>query len=98
MCWAQCLETGSVVSADNANKARSMIMELIKDEVRRAQDNSSLGNLFNTPAPLGIWQTYYEWSQYSKILGRGVHIVSLKRAKPSGAGRGDTSDSKSVRS
>lgn len=84
VCWAQCLETGSIVTADDANTARSMIMEVLKDEVRRAQDDSNLSNLFDTPAPLGIWQTYYEWSQVShpKELGRGVRILALRRPKP----------------
>jgi hypothetical protein len=83
MCWAQCLETGSVVTADDANTARSMIMETLKEEVRHAQEHSNLASLFDTPAPLGIWQTYYEWSQtrQPKELGRGVSILSLPREK-----------------
>lgn len=90
ICEAQCLETGSIVTADNANTARSMIMEVLKDEVRFAQENSNLANLFSTPAPLGIWQTYYEWQQtrQPKELGRGVRILSLPREKVSSAGRG----------
>lgn len=87
VCWAQCLETGSIVTADNPNIARSMIMEVLKDEVRHAQDNSNLSNLFSTPAPLGIWQTYYEWSHVSqpKELGRGIRILQLRKPKPESA-------------
>lgn len=94
ICEAQCLETGSIITADNANTARSMIMEVLRDEVRYAQDNSNLSNLFSTPASLGTWQTYYEWQDVRapKELGRGVKILCLPKPKVASAGRRDTND------
>jgi hypothetical protein len=57
---ARCLETGSVVTADDEATLKSMITELLEDEISFALDNDNLANLFSTPAPLDVW---FKWDQ-----------------------------------
>ena len=52
---AQCLQTGHVVSADDPDTAKSMIVELLGDEVNYAIQHDDLSNLLDTPAPMEIW-------------------------------------------
>ena len=56
---AYCLQTGSVVTADDQDTAVDMIKELLVDEVSYAIVHSNLRNLFASPAPLEIWK---KWS------------------------------------
>lgn len=56
---AHCLQTGSVVTADNVENTEGMIKELLEDELSYAIVHGNLKNLFSTPAPLEIWK---KWS------------------------------------
>lgn len=52
---ARCLETGSVVTADDFDTLKSMIVELLEDEVTYAIEHDNLGNLQSAPAPVEVW-------------------------------------------
>jgi len=52
---AQCLQTGHVVSADDHETVKSMIVELLGDEATYAIQHDDLPNLLDTPAPMEIW-------------------------------------------
>lgn len=56
---AQCLQTGSVVTADDVPTAQSMIVELLTDEVEYNLEHKNMHNLFGTPAPFEIWEGYH---------------------------------------
>ena len=51
---ARCLETGSIVTADDHETVISMVKEVLEDEVTFAIENDNLANLFSSPAPLEI--------------------------------------------
>jgi len=59
----QCLETGSVGTADDVDTLRDIMTELLTDEVDFNLATGNLGNLFNTPAPLEVWKRYHELSK-----------------------------------
>lgn len=57
----QCLETGSVATADDIDTLKSIMQELLSDEVDyNVNGVGSLSNLFGTPAPREVWQRYYD--------------------------------------
>jgi hypothetical protein len=67
---AYCLETGSVVTAENADDLKSMIKELLEDEISFAIANKNLTNLFSTPAGFDIfvkWQEAVEKDGFEDI-------------------------------
>ncbi len=55
---ARCLETGSVVTADDKATIKSMITELLEDEINFALERGDLANLFSTPSSLDVW---FKW-------------------------------------
>ncbi len=55
---AHCLETGSVVTADDIETAQDMIVELVEDEVEFTIKHGNLRNLTSSPAPILLWK---EW-------------------------------------
>jgi hypothetical protein len=61
---AQCLQTGSVVTADDTKTVESMMKELLEDEISYAVVHNNLKNLTSTPAPLEIWK---KWSKAAAI-------------------------------
>lgn len=55
----QCLETGSVVTADDFHSTRSLMFGTLTDEVDyNTGGPGSIRNLFDTPAPIEIWRRY----------------------------------------
>jgi len=52
---AQCIETGSVVTADRREDLTDMMLELLEDEISFALANRNLANLFSSPAPVEVW-------------------------------------------
>lgn len=81
-CVARCLETGSVVTADNATIARSMILEVLQDEVSHAIEHHNLKNLFSAPASLDTWQEFYRAEKmYRSQQFHGVEMVHILRGK-----------------
>jgi hypothetical protein len=55
---AHCLQTGNVVTADDADTAEEMIKELLGDEVTYAISHNNLKNLFSSPAPMDVWKRW----------------------------------------
>lgn len=60
---AQCLQTGHLVTADDAETVKEMITELLQDEVSFAIGHNDLASLLSNPAPLEVWG---KWSLASK--------------------------------
>lgn len=57
---AQCLQTGSVATADDLDTAKEMISELLEDELSYAIEHQNFENLFSTPAPAEMWVRWYQ--------------------------------------
>lgn len=57
---AQCLETGSIVTADDYSVVEEMILELLEDEVSHAIQHWNMTNLFSSPAPFDYWLKYHD--------------------------------------
>ena len=70
---ARCLETGSVVTADDAETVENMIQEVLEDEINFALENDNLANLFSSPAPFEIWE---QWRKAMKA-GKEPRFVEL---------------------
>ena len=68
---AHCIETGNVVTAESEGEARTMIKELLEDEISFALSQKSLKNLFSSPAPLDV---LVEWM---KAAQEGTETVKL---------------------
>ena len=60
---ARCLETGSVVTADDFDTLKEMMVELLEDEVTYAIEHDNLGNLQSAPAPLDVWIKWQKAAQ-----------------------------------
>jgi len=75
---AYCLETGSVVTADNRDDLKSMMKELLEDEVSFAFEKKNLTNLLSTPAPFDIWVKWQE-----AVEKNGVEEIPLDLENPS---------------
>ena len=52
---ARCLETGHVVTADDATTAIDMMREILEDEINFAIEHQNLPNLFSAPASFDVW-------------------------------------------
>jgi predicted RNase H-like HicB family nuclease len=63
---AHCIETGNVVTADSEEEARTMIKELLEDEISFALTHRNLKNLFSSPAPLEVLVEWMNAAQESK--------------------------------
>jgi hypothetical protein len=64
---AYCLETGSTVTSDRADKLKPMIKELLEDEISFALQNKNLGNLFSNPAPWDVWVKWTEVAETTEL-------------------------------
>jgi hypothetical protein len=75
---AQCLETGNVVTADDEETLKSMMIEVVEDELAFALEHENIKNLFSTPAPFDVWMKYLEASKNSpEILPLNVQVGEL---------------------
>jgi len=84
---AYCLETGSVVTADNSDDVKSMMKELLEDEVSFAFETKNLTNLLSTPAAFDIWMKWQE-----AVEKNGVETIPLdleNPVRPKGPGRSE---------
>jgi hypothetical protein len=52
---AQCLQTGHLVTADEAEMAKEMITELLEAEVSEAVRANDLSGLLSNPAPMALF-------------------------------------------
>ena len=77
---AFCLNTGSVVTADDMDTVVEMIQELLEDEVAHAFKFSNYGNLFSSPAPPEIWN---RWLKVAKEQGTERMELRVKAEKVS---------------
>lgn len=72
---AYCIQTGSVVTAETADEASSMMKELLEDELAFAFHNNNLKNLFSSPASIDL---HFQWVQAAienlKIVPLDVEI------------------------
>ena len=81
---AHCLETGSVVSADDPDTAKEMIKELLEDEITYAIERKSLKNLLSSPAPLDVhirWQQAAEKTPPEKMT-LNIRAEELRLDRP----------------
>lgn len=69
---ARCLETGSIVTADDCDTVTDMIKEVLEDEITFAMEHNNLSNLFSSPAPLEIWE------QWRKAVKAGAEPAVLE--------------------
>jgi hypothetical protein len=70
---ARCLQTGSVVTADEAKNAEEMMTELLTDEISYAIVHNNFKNLLSSPAPLEVWK---RWTD--SAAKNGSHKVKLE--------------------
>lgn len=63
---AYCLETGSVVTADDADSLKDEMQELLEDELSFAFETKNLANLFSSPAPFEKWVKWQEVAEKKK--------------------------------
>ena len=59
---AQCVQTGHLVTADDAETTKEMIVELLQDEIALAVEKGDWSNLLSNPAPMEVglkWQMAY---------------------------------------
>ena len=75
---AQCIETGSIVTADRQEDSREMILELLEDEVAFALRNKNLANLFSSPAPVEVWEQWMEAAIKQDPDTKWLHINENK--------------------
>lgn len=52
---ARCLQTGHLVTANNPDKAKEMITELLQDEISFAVSSGDFSQLLSNPEPLETW-------------------------------------------
>jgi len=60
---AQCLQTGHLVTADDADTTKEMIEELLQEEITLAFGHGDLSSLLSNPAPIEVW---LKWEMASK--------------------------------
>jgi len=85
---AYCLETGSVVTADDADSLKQEMKELLEDELSFAFETRNLRNLFSSPAPFEKWVKWQEAAE--KQEPESIELV-LDLAKPVRKGRREVS-------
>lgn len=71
---AQCLETGSVVTADDEDTLNDMMRELLQDEVSFAVEHKNFANLFSTPAPPEIWVRWLQAAKQGEVTEESLAI------------------------
>lgn len=60
---ASCLETGSIVTADDPQTVEDMLIEVLNGEIAFNLNGNNLRNLFDTPAPEGVWISWLSATQ-----------------------------------
>lgn len=59
VCVATCLETGSVVTADDETTVVDMMKELLEDEISFAVRHRNYANLLSSPASADVWARWF---------------------------------------
>ena len=74
---AQCLQTGHLVTADDADMAKEMIAELLEDEVSSAVKHNDISRLLSNPAEMKLWLKFELALQTApdKIDERTIRVV-----------------------
>jgi len=73
----RCLETGSVVTADDMDTAREMLKELLEDEVEFAVEHENFTNLLSNPAPPDVWVRWANAAAKLEREGKPIETVQL---------------------
>jgi hypothetical protein len=78
---AQCLQTGHLVTADDASTAKEMIAELLEDEVSLAVKANDISQLLSNPAPMEL---FFKFELASKVKGAvdTPRIIKIRGAVP----------------
>jgi hypothetical protein len=83
-----CLETGTVVTADDGETASDMMREVLEDEANYAIMHGSFANLYSSPAPIEIWTRWYEAAKVKEPIPVQLRItateLNLKEAEVPG--------------
>jgi hypothetical protein len=75
---AQCLETGSITTAEDSETVMEMMVELLEDEASYAVKYDNLGNLYSAPASKDVWN---EWVSRAKKFGVEYRTLNVKMEK-----------------
>lgn len=75
---ARCLQTGSVVSADDQETVRQMMLDVLEDEIAFAIQHNNLKNLWS-PAPLDVW---FRWDALAAIQPPEEVRLRIQTRKP----------------
>jgi hypothetical protein len=85
---AYCLETGSVVTANNCTDLKLMMKELLEDEVSFAIEHKNLTNLFSNPASYDIFVKWQQALEKGKVEEIPLDLENPVRPRgPGGAER-----------
>lgn len=57
---SRCLETGHVVTADDAETASALMNEVLQDEITYAVEHKNFPNLYSSPASFDVWKRWLE--------------------------------------
>lgn len=83
---AHCLNTGNVVSADDAETVEQMMKEVLEDEVYHAIKFENYSNLFSSTAPPEIWKKWHALATIQKPreikLDLKIEKVNLHDGEP----------------
>lgn len=74
----RCLETGSVVTADDMDTIREMLKELLEDEIEFAVEHENFTNLFSNPAPPDVWLRWHREAANLGKAGKQLEVIDLK--------------------
>ena len=76
---AQCLQTGHLVTADDPEAAKEMIVELLEHEVSLAISANDLSTLVATPAPLIV---RVKWQLAAQTQKLEEHVIKVHGEVP----------------
>ena len=71
---AHCLETGTVVTADDHETVVEMMLEVLQDEILYALKHRDYSNLFSSPAPADVWQKWKEAAKRNKPIQMNLEV------------------------
>jgi hypothetical protein len=69
---AQCLQTGHLVTADNVELVKEMIVELLEHEITLAFQADDLSELLSNPAPVELFVKWFLASMQGKLDERKI--------------------------
>ena len=76
---AQCLQTGHLVTADDADTTKEMIEELLQEEIILAIERGDFSSLLSNPAPVELW---LKWEMAHKTGQREERKITVRAEFP----------------